>query len=318
MDAKKDTSKVEAKMTVEMRRQVASEPEPVGHVATGYANLDMLLYGGLPPNFAVALTSPSCDERDSLIKSFLEAGTKEGQITFYITAEAGGAQVLAKEFQSNFYLFVCNPRADVMVKNLPNVFKLKGVENLTDIDIVLTKSFRMLDASRSGPRRVCIEIISDVLLQHHAVITRKWLTELITELKSARFTTLAVIDPQMHSSEELHAILGLFDGEINICERQTEKGLERFLKIKRMSNQKYMKNETVLVVTVTLVGPTKVFNICDFAAFLYKRGIKAFDPVSGILKLGSQEICITDEGVVDGPEPLKLRAEKWIEEFMSS
>jgi KaiC/GvpD/RAD55 family RecA-like ATPase len=318
MDAKKDTSKVEAKMTVEMRRQVASEPEPVGHVATGYANLDMLLYGGLPPNFAVALTSPSCDERDSLIKSFLETGAENDEVTFYITIDPSFARGLAEEFPSSVYLFVCNPQTDAIVKGLPNVFALKGVENLTNISIALTTAIHKLDPSLKSPRRICLDLVSDALLQHHSVQTRRWLTELITELKSARFTTLAVIDPQMHSSEELHAILGLFEGEINICERQTEKGSERFLKIKRMSNQKYMKNETVLVVTVTLVGSAKVFNICDFAAFLYKRGIKAFDPVSGILKLGSQEICITDEGVVDGPEPLKLRAEKWIEEFMSS
>jgi hypothetical protein len=51
-----------------------------------------------------------------------------------------------------------------------------------------------------------------------------------------------VVDPQMHPPEELHAILGLFDGEINIYER----GAEQFLKIKRMSNQKYLENEIAL------------------------------------------------------------------------
>jgi hypothetical protein len=46
----------------------------------------------------------------------------------------------------------------------------------------------------------------------------------------------------MHPSEELYAILGLFDGEINIYER----GAEQFLKIKRMSNQKYLDDELLL------------------------------------------------------------------------
>jgi hypothetical protein len=61
-------------------------------------------------------------------------------------------------------------------------------------------------------------------------------------MTSAGFTVLAVVDPQMHPPEELHAILGLFDGEINIYER----GAEQFLKIKRMSNQKYLENEMAL------------------------------------------------------------------------
>jgi hypothetical protein len=44
----------------------------------------------------------------------------------------------------------------------------------------------------------------------------------------------------------LHAILGLFDGEINIHEKETEKGLEKFLKIRKMSNQKYLDSELLL------------------------------------------------------------------------
>jgi len=62
-------------------------------------------------------------------------------------------------------------------------------------------------------------------------------------LKSEGFTTLAVIDPQVHSSEELHAILGLFDGKINLLEKETEAGIERYLRIKKMSNQKYSEDE---------------------------------------------------------------------------
>lgn len=231
-------------------------PEPVtinvlevvlpGRITTGYADLDNSLFGGIPENYAVILTSPSCDERDLLIKRFLEAGAKEGQITFYITIEAGGMRALAEEFQPNFYLFICNPRADIMIKSLPNVFKLKGTENLTDIDIALTKAFRTLDASVSDPRRACIEIISDVLLQHHAVTTRKWLTGLLPELRSKGFTTLAVMNPQMHPTEENHAILGLFEGELNIYEKEAGKGLEKFLKIRKMHNQRYLESELYL------------------------------------------------------------------------
>ena len=155
-------------------------------------------------------------------------------------------RTLAEKFQSNFYLFLCNPQADAIVKDLPNVFKLKGVENLTEIGMALTSAFHKLDSSQKGPRRICMGLVSDVLLQHHAVQTRRWLTALIPELKSAGFTTLAVIDPQIHSPEELHAILGLFEGEINIYEKETEKGLGKYLKIKKMSNQKYLEDELLL------------------------------------------------------------------------
>jgi len=236
--------------------QMSCEPEPVtinisetvlpGRVSTGYKDLDSLLLGGIPENYAIILTSPSCDEKDLLIKRFLETGSKKTQMTFHVTIEASGMKTITEENQSSFYLFICNPQADKIIESLPNVFKLKGVENLTDISIALTKAFRRLDTSISGPRRACLEIISDVLLQHRAVRTRRWLTDLITELKSRGFTTLAVMNPQMHSSQEVHAILGLFDGEINIYEKESVKGLEKFLKIKKMYNQRYLESELPL------------------------------------------------------------------------
>lgn len=50
----------------------------------------------------------------------------------------------------------------------------------------------------------------------------------------------------MHPSEEVHAILGLFEGEISIYERETKKGLKKFLKIKKITKQKYSKTELLL------------------------------------------------------------------------
>jgi KaiC/GvpD/RAD55 family RecA-like ATPase len=243
MGGKKDIEKVEARIASIEIGKVVSKPKPIEHVSMGHADLDKLLYGGIPPNYAVALTSPSCDERDLLIRSFLETGAKKGEVAFYVTINPGSAKTLVEEFQSDFYLFVCNPQADAIVKSARNVVKLKGVENLIDISIALTSAIRKLDPSLKGARRICLGLVSDVLLQHHAVQTRRWLAGLIPELQSEGFTTLAVMDSQVHSSEELHAVLGLFDGEIRIYERETEEGSEKFLKIQKMSNQKYMENE---------------------------------------------------------------------------
>jgi tetratricopeptide (TPR) repeat protein len=241
LGAQKEIEKVEAKMTYIETGQVAPKPEPKSPIATGSPDLDKLLYGGLPQNYGVILASVSCNEKDLLIKGFLETGVKKGDDTFYMTINPSVEKALAEEFPSNFHMLVCNPQADAIVPSAPNISKLAGVENLTNISIALTSAIRKLDA-RKGPKRICIDLVSDVLLQHHAVQTRRWLTALMTELRSTGFTTLAVIDPLMHASEELHAILGLFDGEISIY----EKGAERFLRIKRMSNQKYLDDELLL------------------------------------------------------------------------
>ena len=217
------------------------------HITTGYDELDNLILGGIPQGYAVMLASSFSDERQLLVKRFLEVGVESEQITFYITSDPGGLKGLAEKAPFDFYLFVCNPRADVIVKNLPNVFKLKGLENLTDIEIALTKAFRLIESTHKGPKRACIEILSDVLLEHHSVVTRKWLSGVIQELRANGFTTLAVVNPQMHSSEELEAITGLFEGDIRITERETNNGIVKLLKVKKMYNQRYLENEIVIV-----------------------------------------------------------------------
>jgi len=219
--------------------------ETAGRVATGYPILDNLLYGGLPEKFSVVLTSPSCDERDMLIKSFLETGARKGEITFCVTNTPSFGTDLTKQYPSNFYLFDCSPLAETTRDSPPNKFMLKGVENLTNISIAITKLLNALTAKDTGGRRICISLVSDAVLYNGVVETRRWLTELIPELKTNGFTILAVMDPKMHTTEDLYKIRSLFDGEIDIQEKQMKK-LEKFLKIVRMSNQQYIKEETML------------------------------------------------------------------------
>ncbi len=217
-----------------------------GRVPTGSEELDALLFGGIPEHYAVALTSPSIDERELLIKRFLEAGTNQNEITVYVTVDAGSTKALIEEYPSNFYLLICNPQADAIIQNMPNVYKLKGIESLTEIDIALTKMFRTLSPQASGPRRICIDIISDALLQHHAVNTRRWLSALLPTLKSKGFTVLAVVNPQMHPSEESQAIRSLFDGEIEITQKETAKGPAKILTVRKLVNQRYLEDELTL------------------------------------------------------------------------
>ncbi len=213
-------------------------------LSTGLRSLDDLLLGGLPEEYAVILTSPSCDERDLLIRKFLEAGVKNDETTFYITLDPSDVKPLVTQSPA-FHLFICNPQADKIVEDTPNTFKLKGIENLTEISIALTSAFRKINKNRK-PRRACIEIISDTLLYHHARHTRKWLTSLIPELRVNGFTTLAVMDPGMHSQQEVRAILDLFDGEININEKKTKKGFKRYLIVKKLHAQRYSEEEVLL------------------------------------------------------------------------
>ena len=50
----------------------------------------------------------------------------------------------------------------------------------------------------------------------------------------------------MHPQEEFEAILGVFDGEIRVTEKETPEGTKQTLKIRKLINQKYLDNEAVL------------------------------------------------------------------------
>jgi ppGpp synthetase/RelA/SpoT-type nucleotidyltranferase/KaiC/GvpD/RAD55 family RecA-like ATPase len=230
----------------ELLAKVSIEIGMTSRITSGLPGLDRLLLGGIPEKYAVIMTSPSGDETELLIKRFLEAGIGEGEITLYVTSEIVNARELAQRSLSNFYLLVCNSQAELMVRSSPRVFKLKEIDNLTDVGILLTKLLRTIDSSQTGPRRACIDLVSDVLLEHHAVITRKWLNSLLSNLKSKGFTTLVVIDPQMHTQEEVQAVTGIFDGEIKVYERESAKGREKVLRVRKLYNQKYLEEELVL------------------------------------------------------------------------
>jgi KaiC/GvpD/RAD55 family RecA-like ATPase len=212
-----------------------------GRVSTGYKDLDNLLLGGMPEKYTVALTSISCDETKLLVSRFLEKGAREGGTTIMITVEPGRWEKLAEEFP-NFHLFICNPQAEIGAKTLPNIVRLGGVENLTDINIPLVSALHRIEAPNDKPRRICIDILSDVLLQHQAAQTRRWLVGLTAELKSRGFTTLATINPYMYPAQEVQAILDMFDGEIVVYEKEEGK----FLRIRKMYEQSYLENELQL------------------------------------------------------------------------
>ncbi|MEJ2242259.1 MAG: ATPase domain-containing protein [Candidatus Bathyarchaeota archaeon] len=212
-------------------------------VTTGTEELDSLMLGGIPNEYAVVLTGSPSDEREYVIKNFLEAGIKSKEIVFYVSTKTDGLENLLKN--PNFILFLCNPKPKTKVPNPPNVYQLKSKTDLTNLSISLTKAFRNIDASKR--KRICIDTISDVLLTRKAEATRRWIAELITDLGSKGFTMLAVVNPLMHASEELHAVLDLFDGEITITQSDDPLDCKKSILVKKLRNQDYIRNPICLI-----------------------------------------------------------------------
>ena len=211
-------------------------------ISTGTKELDSLLLGGIPEEYAVVLTGSPSDERELIIKNFLEAGTKEGQISFYVTTEADGTDNLLEK--SSFYLFLCNPKPKVEVPDLPNVTRLRSKTDLTNLNIALLKAYRNVEQSPN--KRACINIISDVLVDHGVKTTRKWIAELTTDLVSKGFTVLTVMNPNMHPPDQATGVIDLFDGEISITQTDDLQECKKSIQVRKLRGQQYIKNPICL------------------------------------------------------------------------
>ncbi|MEJ2241576.1 MAG: ATPase domain-containing protein [Candidatus Bathyarchaeota archaeon] len=210
-------------------------------ISTGTDELDSLMFGGIPREYAVVLTGSPSDERESIIKNFLEAGIKNDEIVFYISSEANNLKSLENP---NFILFFCNPKPKTMVPNQPNIYRLRSKTDLTNLSISLAKAYRKIDQSKN--KRICIRTVSDVLVDYGTKATRKWISELITDLGAKGFTLLAVMDPKEHPLDQATTVMNLFDGEINITQSSDPLDCKKSILVKKLRNQDYIKNPICL------------------------------------------------------------------------
>ncbi len=215
-------------------------------IATGTKELDALLFGGLPKNYAIALTAPPNDERELIVKNFLKIGIQSEQSTLYITTEPTNLSSLLRDPPSNLYLFVCNPNPKTNLPNHPNIHWLRSKTDVNNLNIALAKTYRITDQIENM-KRIAIENISDILLHYGVETTRRWLSDLIREVTTKGFTLIALINPLMHQPEQLHAILDIFDGEISLYETEDRYECKRFIRVKNLRNQDYLKNPICLI-----------------------------------------------------------------------
>ncbi len=122
-----------------------------------------------------------------------------------------------------------------------NTLPGKGIENLTELNLVITETINSLQ-----PSQLVVQFLSDVLLRHKALQTRKWLSELLDKFRAKNITTLVLLNPLMHSSEEVQAIVDLFDGNIELIEKQVEGRSRKVLIIKWMHGIETVEKEFLL------------------------------------------------------------------------
>lgn len=138
-----------------------------------------------------------------------------------------------RSYGKDFYAF--SPQADKIRNQCGNLYKIPGVENLSELNISfsLTKPMVESQGKKDISKIIILDILSDILLRHKALITRKWLTDFIAKRKTEGFTTIATLNPLV-AKEEAQTVVDLFDGVIEIYERELSARPRRFLIVKKL------------------------------------------------------------------------------------
>lgn len=213
-------------------------------VSTGYADLDKALGGGIPEKFGVVIVSPSYDERDLLLRKVVNSALSSGKLAILLSNDIGRTEDLTSRYPNGFYAF--SPQAD-RISHGPNLLKIPSLENLSDANISLSLALKDVIAKEKATKRIMIiDILSDLLLRHKSVMTRRWLTDFVGKRKAEGFTIIATLNPLTTTKEETQSIIDFFDGVIEIFEKSLTERTRRFLIIRKMYGQRYSESEVLM------------------------------------------------------------------------
>lgn len=219
----------------------------------GVKLVDDTLYGGLQKNSVVLITSPALEEKTILINRFIESGLDDSEIVVNVSDGTKQNPELTKN--NKYFQIICNNQTSEQSNS--NSIILKDAERLTEVSMSLTTTLNnvaKMDPS-TNHKRLVLDIVSDVLLTNKSVNTRKWLRETISKFKSKNYTVLAILNPLMHPAEETQALFDLFEGKIEISERE-ENGEDKItFKVKRLDGVKYSSRAIELVREDLLIKP---------------------------------------------------------------
>jgi KaiC/GvpD/RAD55 family RecA-like ATPase len=214
-------------------------------LSTGYPDLDGTLAGGIPEGYAVVLVSPSYDERDLLLRRIIDSALSSGRPAFYISSDIERSQDLLARYQSGFYAF--SPQADKIQPKPPNLYQLPSIDNLSDHTLSLSLAIRDARAKETGGKMLLVlDTLSNIVLRYKGLTTTRWLTDFVGKRKAEGFTIVATLNPLSISKEEVQAVVDLFDGVIEIFEKELKERARRFVVVKKMYGKKYSESELML------------------------------------------------------------------------
>jgi KaiC/GvpD/RAD55 family RecA-like ATPase len=213
-------------------------------ISTGYTELDQLLVGGLPEGYSILFLSASWDERDLLLRRIIKSCISTARPVFYVSNDLNATQELVKEYSRDFYAF--SDQADKLKSEHGNLFRVPGIGNLSDFSISLSVALKDTRVAPDVSKVLVFDMTSEMLLRHKSSMTLRWLSDFVAKRKTEKYTILATLNPLIAPKEETESIIDLFDGIIQIYEKELAERARRFIVIKKMRGRRYIESDLML------------------------------------------------------------------------
>lgn len=207
-----------------------------------FKGFEDLIPSGIPNKYSLLMGAPVCEERNLLVEQFFHEGMKAKSPCFVLTSDLDFAKSINAKYGEKLTILVASPRAETMSgKNIVPI--PTGIQNLTTLNIELVKSVR--GAGTSGGK-VCLDVLSDILLTHKMLTTRKWVTDLVPRLDEWGFTVIGTFNPALHAAEEAKGLTDLFKGYLEIFDKDFSGKMRKVIVVRKMTDLQFNESELVL------------------------------------------------------------------------
>ncbi len=197
----------------------------------GIKVIDSLIEGGIPRKMSVAVQGPSGNEKYDLALSFLKEGIRKGEAVvialssispeeFKRGMEAVGIDAEALEKEGLLRIidwYSHKEKAIIDIEEDGGV--LRCCVDLINVGIAFSRAIADLDESTK--KRAVVEILSPALNEYDLQKVYGFAQSTKAKLEKMGFTSLFLVEKEMHDSVTLSTLLQPFDGVIDI-ERSRE------------------------------------------------------------------------------------------------
>ena len=200
----------------------------------------------MPKGHAVLLLSPRCDERDLLLRKVIGSAVSRGVPTVYLSNDPSKIEDLASMYREDFYVLSSH---DAKILSPPaNLYKVPSIDSLGDLDLAFAKILETRGKHDTGDRLLVVDLLtySHIFLVDKGTTARKWFSDFLAKRKGEDFAVLAFLNPRVASNEETQTLIDVFNGVIEIYEKELGGKSRRFLVIRRMYGHRYSESELML------------------------------------------------------------------------